>query len=104
MSTLIPPHLVRQGWASEEDRHREGQQRALEAAARHLAQALSAAQAGSADPHALRQLVTEAAEADRHGAAVTAIARLRFALPAAGAAEQPPPPRTAPQDWDPNDG
>lgn len=78
----LPDHLVLRGWESEEEGHRANLARALELASRHLDSARQALAEGKVDTFALRQLGVEAAEADRHGFALDAVRKVRFALPA----------------------
>jgi hypothetical protein len=78
----LPPEFVRRGFTAEAARHRTEMRHALARARQLLGAAEVADGRGEADPHALRQLVIEAADAAERGFALQAVLEVaEFARP-----------------------
>jgi hypothetical protein len=80
----LPNDLIRRGWDSEVERHRENLERELADIARYLEQARADLNAGKVNTHVLREIVRGGAEAYHRGAALAALNSVRFALPEDG--------------------
>lgn len=82
MTNNLPADLIRHGWNGEIDNHTRELVRALELAEQHITDARRSLANGTVNTHALRQLTVDAVDAFQRGAALAALDRVKFAVPA----------------------